>query len=141
MSEFDFNELIRLGKLKPISAEFWEGVEPMTHTDRPDREKMKLIQYGPIRSKPKFEQVAREHSTSLVLICPGCRGRAIEDPESVTVHPDDDEYTSPLGTRGGWVEIDLYCSCGHTFALIIGNHKGQQEIGLVQIEGWRPYND
>jgi hypothetical protein len=37
------------------------------------------------------------------------------DQVSVMVHPDRDDYDSPVGTRGGY-----------TFSLIIGNHKGRK---------------
>jgi hypothetical protein len=50
----------------------------------------------------------------------------------VTVHPDRNDYDSPVGTRGGYVRIDLVCGAGHAFSLIIGNHKDTEVIGLVQ---------
>lgn len=52
------------------------------------------------------------------------------DHEAVTVHPDRDEYESPMGTRGGRVEIKLTCVYGHYFTLIIANHKGAEFIGI-----------
>ncbi|MFJ6759514.1 hypothetical protein ACIQNK_31425 [Streptomyces sp. NPDC091273] len=69
--------------------------------------------------------------------CPACGIQEIEramdggDHESVAVHPDRDDYDSPLGTRGGYVRVDLACAAGHGFALIIGNHKGAEYIGVV----------
>lgn len=50
------------------------------------------------------------------------------------VFPDRDDYDSPIGTRGGYVQIDLQCSDGHHFALVIGNHKGAEIIGLARRE-------
>jgi hypothetical protein len=48
------------------------------------------------------------------------------------MEPDRDEYVSPVGTRGGFVKIDLSCSAGHRFDLVIGNHKGAEIIGIVR---------
>jgi len=75
---------------------------------------------------------------SWALLCPECGEMGIDRPDlggdhaSVTVHPDRDDYDSPVGTRGGYVRIDLVCCAGHAFSLIIGNHKGTEVIGLVQ---------
>ena len=45
-----------------------------------------------------------------------------------TVHavgPDRDEYDSPAGSRGGWIETRGDCSCcGQRYSFIVGNHKG-----------------
>ncbi|MBD0671646.1 hypothetical protein [Streptomyces sp. CBMA156] len=71
------------------------------------------------------------------LMCPACGDEIIDranrgpDHESVTVSPDRDEYDSPLGTRGGYVRIDLECSGGHSFAFVIGNHKGAEFLGVI----------
>lgn len=54
------------------------------------------------------------------------------DHTAVTVHPDRDDYDSPIGTRGGFTQIDLTCPAGHKFALIIANHKGSQFIAAVR---------
>jgi hypothetical protein len=59
---------------------------------------------------------------------PGAYGR---DHEAVTVHPDRDKYDSPIGTCGGYTQIDLRCALGHRFALIIANHKSDEYIGTV----------
>lgn len=75
--------------------------------------------------------------------CPACGIQEIErandggDHESVAVHPDRDERDSPLGTRGGYVRVDLTCAAGHGFAFIIGNHKGAEFVGVVP----RPVRD
>ncbi|MET7303775.1 hypothetical protein [Embleya sp. NPDC005575] len=75
--------------------------------------------------------------TQWQLRCPSCGASSIDragigpDHESIVVHPDRDDYDSPLGTRGGYVRIDLVCSTGHEFAFVIGNHKGEEYIGLV----------
>lgn len=53
------------------------------------------------------------------------------DHEAVTVHSDLDAYGGPLGTRGGHVEIRLWCGAGHSFQLVIANHKGAEYIGVV----------
>ncbi|MEV4942210.1 hypothetical protein [Streptomyces zaomyceticus] len=69
--------------------------------------------------------------------CPACGIPEIErakdggDHESVAVHPDRDAFDSPLGTRGGYVRIDLTCGAGHGFAFIIGNHKGAEIVGVI----------
>ncbi|MGW2550111.1 hypothetical protein [Streptomyces sp. NPDC001635] len=81
------------------------------------------------------------------LQCPECaapeieRGRLDEngyadetsrgDAAAVTVHPDKDGYGSPLGTRGGYVEINLWCAAGHNFSLVVANHKGAEYVGVV----------
>ncbi|MFF4407217.1 hypothetical protein [Streptomyces sp. NPDC001404] len=71
------------------------------------------------------------------LACPACGSDVVDragyapDHEAVTVHPDRDEYDSPLGTRGGYVRIDLECGEGHGFAFIVGNHKGAEFVGIV----------
>lgn len=76
----------------------------------------------------------------LHMPCPECGEPGVEqtgpDPDdggeaAVTVHPDRDEYDSPIGTRGGYTQIDLWCPHGHSFALIIANHKGDEYIGAV----------
>jgi hypothetical protein len=70
------------------------------------------------------------------LRCPVCGpgqwglDRCGGDDASVTVHPDRDDYGSPLGTRGGWVTIKYFCPAGHELWLTIANHKGQEFIGL-----------
>lgn len=56
------------------------------------------------------------------------------DHEAVTVHPDRDDYDSPIGTRGGYVRVDLECSGGHSYALVVANHKGAEFLGLVPAE-------
>lgn len=71
------------------------------------------------------------------LRCPACGNDAVDrvdetgDHEAVTVQPDRDDYESPLGTRGGYVRVDLTCSGGHGFAFIMGNHKGAEFVGVV----------
>jgi hypothetical protein len=71
------------------------------------------------------------------LMCPACGTDAVDraasssDEESVTVHPDRDGYDSPIGTRGGYVRIDLTCAQGHGFALVVGNHKGSEIVGVI----------
>lgn len=54
------------------------------------------------------------------------------DDAAVTVHPDTDSYISPLGTRGGFVEVDLWCAAGHVFQLVLANHKGAEYVGIVR---------
>jgi hypothetical protein len=51
------------------------------------------------------------------------------------VHPDHDDYDSPIGTRGGYVRVDLECSGGHSYALIVASHKGAEFLGLVSVKG------
>lgn len=79
----------------------------------------------------------------LHMSCPECDQPGVEqtgpddgdgDHRAVTVHPDRDEYDSPIGTRGGYTQIDLWCPDGHQFALIIANHKGDEYIGAVAAE-------
>jgi hypothetical protein len=71
------------------------------------------------------------------LMCPACGIAEVEnmdfapDHEVVTVQPDRDDYSSPLGTCGGYVRVDLTCAAGHGFALVIGNHKGAEYVGVV----------
>lgn len=75
------------------------------------------------------------------VMCPACGDGNVDrygpegfgpDEQAVTVHPDKDEYGSPIGTRGGWVTVDLLCAaCGHYFALVLANHKGAERVGIV----------
>lgn len=71
------------------------------------------------------------------LMCPACGISEVEqaaaggDHGAVTVQPDRDDYDSPLGTRGGYVRVDLTCAAGHGFALIVGNHKGEEFVGVI----------
>lgn len=80
-----------------------------------------------------------------LLHCPVCGDDCVEqmgpgggDHTAVTVHPDRDSYDSPIGTRGGYVAVQLFCPAGHGFDLIIANHKGQEYIG-VKLAGPRDY--
>ncbi|ETA00755.1 hypothetical protein CcI6DRAFT_03788 [Frankia sp. CcI6] len=71
------------------------------------------------------------------LRCPSCgadtvdRADFAEDHRAVTVFPDRDDYDSPIGTRGGYVQVDLQCPVGHRFALIVANHKGAEFVAVV----------
>src|SRR5262245_2005965 len=84
--------------------------------------------------------------TTLVwsLSCPVCGENCVEqqgpDGEAgcVTVHPDRDEYDSPIQTRVGYTQVRLFCAAGHGFDLIVANHKGAQFIGVVSV-GPRDY--
>jgi hypothetical protein len=51
----------------------------------------------------------------------------------ISVHPDRDQYASPLGTRGGFLGVALTCADGHRFDLVIANHKGTEFIGVVPV--------
>ena len=43
-----------------------------------------------------------------------------------------DDYTCPLGTRGSWVSLAMWCeSCPYRWSLITGFHKGQTYLGTV----------
>jgi hypothetical protein len=67
------------------------------------------------------------------LLCPTCGAEVLEFGESrdVVVHPDRDEYDSPIGSRGGWTSFDIYChGCGW-FSLVIAQHKGSIVARLV----------
>lgn len=82
---------------------------------------------------------AGSSGVSWQVLCPKCtdrqpnidrcdpNGEYGRDEIAVTVHPDRDEYDSPAGTRGGYVEIRLTCGF-HDFSLLIGNHKGEEYI-------------
>ena len=65
-----------------------------------------------------------------VLVAPNRWGDG--DHQSVTVHQDRDDRDAPNGLRGGYVQIDLCCASGHEYALIVGNHKGSEFVGLVK---------
>ncbi|MEV1170141.1 hypothetical protein [Nonomuraea sp. NPDC049784] len=72
--------------------------------------------------------------------CPKCGEENIDRAEtgphqSVTMHPDRDEYDSPTGTRGGYVQVELTCSGGHDFRLFLANHKGMEYIDIIAGEG------
>jgi hypothetical protein len=75
-----------------------------------------------------------------LLCCPTCGEEAVDragwtqgggDHEAVTIQPDRDDYDSPIGTRGGYLRVDLECVAGHGFALIVANHKGAEYLGVV----------
>jgi hypothetical protein len=67
-----------------------------------------------------------------LIHCPVCLTCQIEDHDNTAiVHEDRDEYDSPAGTRGGYVEIPLECIMGHQIAVLVGNHKGQHYINVV----------
>jgi hypothetical protein len=80
------------------------------------------------------------------LHCPKCGSDVMDrlgtggDHTAVVLEPDRDEYVSPIGTRGGYVQVDLYCPAGHRFNLIIANHKGAEIVGIVP-EGEMPLDD
>jgi hypothetical protein len=80
------------------------------------------------------------------LHCPECGQVGVEqmgpggDHGAVTVHPDRDDYDSPIDTRGGYTRIKLFCPAGHGFDLIVANHKGAEFIGVVPAGG-RNYPD
>jgi hypothetical protein len=68
--------------------------------------------------------------------CPTCGDSTMDriafaapDHEAVTLHPDRDEYDSPIGTRGGYVRVELVCRDDH--ALILANHKGHEILALI----------
>jgi hypothetical protein len=70
--------------------------------------------------------------------CPTCGDSTMDriafaapDHEAVTLHPDRDEYDSPIGTRGGYVRVELVCRDGHHHALILANHKGHEILALI----------
>jgi len=75
------------------------------------------------------------------LRCPFCGantidrnvdGEYVDDHKAVTVHPDQDKYESPIGTRGGFVSISMLCAtCGRGFDFVVANHKGSEQIGIV----------
>ena len=83
-------------------------------------------------------QSERPNSLEWQLHCPECGTNAVErqgfegDHGAVTVHQDRDEYSSPIGTRGGYVDIALECGYGHAFRLVVANHKGFEFIGTVR---------
>lgn len=68
--------------------------------------------------------------------CPVCATSNVErepfmdDDASVTLHPDKDDYASPIGTRGGFVEVNLACESQHRFQIIVANHKGAEFVGV-----------
>jgi hypothetical protein len=102
---------------------------------------------GNIRSR--WESLMNPHPQVLVpsaphaaelqwqVLCPHCGDAAVDradfvpDHKAVTVYPDRDEYDSPIGTRGGYVQIDLQCMVGHGFALVVANHKGAEFLAVV----------
>jgi hypothetical protein len=71
------------------------------------------------------------------LRCPECGDENVDrenyapDHEAVAIQPDRDDYDSPIGTRGGYVQVSLQCSYGHPFAVVIANHKGAEFIGVL----------
>lgn len=75
------------------------------------------------------------------LRCPECDeinidrgayfGSIVGPDEGVTTFWDEDEYQSPAGTRGGYIQIDMHCAEGHSFSLFIGNHKGSEYLHVM----------
>ena len=69
--------------------------------------------------------------------CPTCGDSTMDrtafapDHEAVTLQPDRDEYDSPIGTRGGYVRVELVCPTGHHHALILANHKGAEILAVI----------
>ena len=77
-------------------------------------------------------------SAAWLLHRPVCLSAEVEqglgsggDHSAVTVQPDRDRYDSPIGTRGGYISIELHCPYGHDFDLVIANHKGAEYVGVV----------
>jgi hypothetical protein len=89
----------------------------------------------------------------LHMPCPECGEFTVEqtgpddggdyglDHTAVTIHTDQDSYDSPIGTRGGYTQVDLWCPAGHRFALIVANHKGEEYIGCVTERSAATYPD
>lgn len=69
--------------------------------------------------------------------CPTCGEQTMDrvghggDHTAVTVYPDRDAYDSPIGTRGGYLRVELCCPAGHYHALILANHKGDEVLALI----------
>jgi hypothetical protein len=80
-------------------------------------------------SAPEIERGALDETGSLPYDPDDDSGG---DHTAVTVHPDRDAHDSPIGTRGGYVEIRLWCGAGHNFRLIVANHKGAEYIAAVR---------
>lgn len=59
--------------------------------------------------------------------CPTCTDALIHFQTPIQ-HPDHDDYDSPAGTRGEWLEIPAGCECGARLTLILSNHKGDAKI-------------
>jgi hypothetical protein len=97
---------------------------------------MAKIKFEPIKSGA-FPLLERGPGVGGQLRCPECGETNIDrkdysDSGAVTVFPDRDDFDSPIGTRGGYVQIELFCINGHRFALVIANHKGEEMIGLAR---------
>lgn len=94
---------------------------------------------------PEETRPKAEWQIEWCLLCPECGDSCVEqgagggaDHTAVEVHPDRDAYDSPIGTRGGFVRVKLFCPSGHGFDLIIANHKGSEAIAVVPA-GLRDY--
>lgn len=55
------------------------------------------------------------------------------DYEAVTVHSDRDSQGGPLGTRSGFISVELTCAAGHGSDFIIGNHKRAEFVGVAPL--------
>ncbi len=68
------------------------------------------------------------------VVCPGCGEQYVHF--SLGHFESTDGYTCPLGTRGSWLALDMYCEhCPTTWHLVIGEHKGFTLIGNVKRGG------
>ncbi|MFC8447625.1 hypothetical protein [Kitasatospora sp. NPDC057223] len=113
----------------------WQG-KTWRQEDNPVREHAEVLQPHDVRL-PGTRQWQ--------VHCPRCAEPSIDrgtinedgtlsqggDHEAVTVHPDRDNYDGPIETRGGYVEVALYCGAGHAFQLIVANHKGAEYVAVV----------
>ena len=65
------------------------------------------------------------------VLCPVCRFDYTHfAPDDVHVEATDD-YTSPIGNRGSWIAVPMWCEEGHSWRLVIGFHKGQTFLDTV----------
>jgi len=84
----------------------------------------------PTLTDPKFSNQYGD-----VLVCPTC-GFQYTHAGTVDIHmADKTEYTSPSGTRNNdWLAISFECEGGHSFKLVIAQHKGYTYLKAIADE-------
>jgi hypothetical protein len=101
-------------------------LSPASHTAGPDALIWRLA--CPQCAAPEIERGDFDEESGTVVY----DDTPSRDETSVTVHPDTDDYASPIGTRGGFVEVRMWCAAGHAFKLVVANHKGAEYVAVVR---------
>lgn len=84
----------------------------------------------PLQMRPDPDMWGAEGHQAL---CPGC-GTDYVHPDFSSLHIEHtDDYTSPLGNRGSWVALPMWCeNCCARWRIAVGFHKGFTFLGCVR---------